>query len=292
MSAIPDTLFVLIPVHNRRQVTQRCLEQLRDQRYERLVVVVVDDGSTDGTGEMLRTSSGLRVEVVSADGSLWWGGAVAEGMRRIDSLARDTDHVLLLNDDVDLPHDFLARFVAAARQYPDMMLGCVQRDADGRLPDYLGFWIDYQRQVIQTVPASAASGPLTHVDALAGRGLLFGVGLMRAIGYVDAARFPHYWGDIEYSARARDQGFRVACLSDLSLSTSFAPSDSKVQGGGWRKRYFSPVSSRNVAQRLQFWRRRGPLALRRTAALRFAWLQLARAIRRLLGPNPGGTTTW
>jgi len=292
MSAIPDTLFVLIPVHNRRQVTQRCLEQLRDQGYERLVAVVVDDGSTDGTGEMLRAFAGLRVEVVSADGSLWWGGAVAEGMRRIDSLARDTDHVLLLNDDVELPHDFLARFVAAARQYPEMMLGCVQRDADGRLPDYLGFSIDYRRQLIQTVPASAASGPLTDLDALAGRGVLFGVRLMRAIGYVDAARFPHYWGDIEYSARARDQGFRVACLSDLSLRTSFAPSDSKVQGGGWRKRFFSPVSSRNVAQRMLFWRRRGPPALRRTAAMRFAWLQLERARRRLLGRNPPGTAPW
>lgn len=281
VAAPESTLFVLIPVHNRCAVTHRCLEQLRVQAPCNLAVVVVDDGSSDGTGEMLRSFTGLRIEVVEGDGSLWWGGAVAVGMHHIDRRAGEADRVLLLNDDVDLPPDFLARMLAAADAEPGAMLGCVQRDLDGRHQGYRGYAIDYRRQVISLVPAADSAPGFFDTSALAGRGLLFGVSMMRAIGYVDTERFPHYWGDIEYTARAKDFGYRVACIDDLSVWTSFRPSDGSLLSGGWRKRYFSPVSSHNVLQRYRFWMRRGPRWLRLTAVFRYPVLQVARLIHRV-----------
>lgn len=248
----------------------------------------MDDGSTDGTGEMLRGFPSLTIDIVCGSGSLWWGGAVAAGLRHIDAKATEHDRVLMLNDDVVLPPGFFADLeAAAALAGMDAMLGCAQRDIDRLHPDYIGYEIDYRRQSIRLLQPGERPGRIVEVDGLAGRGLLFSVRLMRAIGYVDAERFPHYWGDIEYTARARDFGYRVACVTDLIVSTSFAPSDGKVLGGGWRKRFFSPVSSRNVWQRLLFWTRRGPHRLRRTAVFRYGWLQSGRFLKRAFGMGAG-----
>jgi GT2 family glycosyltransferase len=110
--------------------------------------------------------------------------------------------------------------------------------------------------------------------------------MMREIGFVDAERFPHYWGDIEYTARARDRGYRVFSLAGLPVWTSFAPSDAEVADSGWRARLLSRVSSRNVLQHLSFWRRRGPRHLRRTAIARYAWLQFLRLVARPAAGQP------
>lgn len=281
-------VYAVIPVHNRLAVTRRCLEQLRAMRYPALTVVVVDDGSTDGTGEMLARFEGLDLQVVPGDGSLWWGGAMEEGMRRVDESAWDDDAVLMLNDDVELAPDFLESLVrAAGRMGAETIVGCVQRDLEGRHPGYFGYRVDYRRQSVEVMLVGEHTGPVVEVDALVGRGVLIPVRVMRAIGRVDARHFPHYWGDIEYTARAHDLGYPVCSLADVPVWTSFAPSDAKVADAGWRARFLSRVSSRNVLQRLSFWRRRGPAHLRRLAALRFAWLFFARLVARPAAKRSG-----
>jgi glycosyltransferase involved in cell wall biosynthesis len=50
--------FVIIPVRNRREITLRCLRHLRDcGDLEEMCVIVVDDGSTDGTSEAVQRES-------------------------------------------------------------------------------------------------------------------------------------------------------------------------------------------------------------------------------------------
>ncbi len=45
---------VVIPTHNRKDLLRRCLEAATNQDYPDYEVIVVDDGSTDGTGEMVQ----------------------------------------------------------------------------------------------------------------------------------------------------------------------------------------------------------------------------------------------
>ncbi len=279
MPSVPPSLFVLLPVHNRCAVTRRCLEQLRATGAAALRVVVIDDGSTDGTAEMLSSFEGLHIDVVSGDGSLWWGGAIAAGMRFVDRAADDSDMLLLMNDDVEFSAGLLDNLRAAWRELgPDVVIGCLQRDLDYGHAGCFGYRIDYHRQCVRLVSANESPDPVVDLDALLGRGVLLGVRTMRAIGYVDAERFPHYMCDVEYTARARDLGYRVCALRAAEVWTSFAPSDSVRAGAGWKSRFFSPFSSRNLRQQIEFWRRRGPAALRKTALIRYPWLQLWRKL--------------
>ena len=45
---------IVIPVHNRRELTRNCLLSLQKQTYKNFSVIIVDDGSTDGTSEMIQ----------------------------------------------------------------------------------------------------------------------------------------------------------------------------------------------------------------------------------------------
>lgn len=46
---------IIVPVYNIMEYLPRCVESLRQQTYENLEILLVDDGSTDGTGELCDT---------------------------------------------------------------------------------------------------------------------------------------------------------------------------------------------------------------------------------------------
>ena len=100
---------VVIPVHNRREVTVRCLRCLEAGGvFAWATVIVVDDGSTDGTGEAVRAAHPAAV-LLTGDGNLWWGGAIRLGM---DHACRGgAACVCWLNDDC-LPEPGTLRLLA------------------------------------------------------------------------------------------------------------------------------------------------------------------------------------
>jgi N-acetylglucosaminyl-diphospho-decaprenol L-rhamnosyltransferase len=107
---------VVIPVHNRWELTKSCLEHLRAQTQPH-TVTICDNGSTDATVDQLRTSS-PDVRVLELGANLGFSAACNRGVR-----AGDAEVVVLLNNDVDCRPDFLERLVAPL--YGDEHLGSV-----------------------------------------------------------------------------------------------------------------------------------------------------------------------
>ena len=105
---------VIIPTYNERDNVRRIVAEVLAQD-ERLHVLVVDDGSPDGTGEIadeLAAESAGRVHVVHRSGKLGLGTAYVAGFRW--ALARD--YALVFEMDADFSHDprHLRDFLAAA----------------------------------------------------------------------------------------------------------------------------------------------------------------------------------
>ena len=96
----PNDIAVLITCFNRRETTLRCLRSLAEQELPNgyaLRVVLVDDGSSDGTADAVRREF-PHAKVLEGDGSLYWVGGTLMAWND----ARPADFYMWLNDDVQL----------------------------------------------------------------------------------------------------------------------------------------------------------------------------------------------
>jgi glycosyltransferase involved in cell wall biosynthesis len=122
----------VIPTFNRRALIGRCVESAFAQTYPSQEVIVVDDGSTDGTGDFLRERYGRRIRYV------WQrNGGVSNARNHGMRLASGELIALLDSDDLWEPTK-LEKQVAFFRARPDfgMVLTDVRRvDGAGRLID-------------------------------------------------------------------------------------------------------------------------------------------------------------
>ncbi|MBU6120463.1 glycosyltransferase family 2 protein [Hymenobacter siberiensis] len=212
-------LYVVIPVFNRKQYTRDCLLSLRQQTRADFRVVVVDDGSTDGTAQMLAQEF-PEVEVVTGNGQLFWTAGVNAGIRR--ALALKATCVMTMNNDVLALPNFMAQMLAAAERHPTALLGPLELDVSTGEPVYGGERLDWRtntRRDLLTELAPAERHGLHPVTYLPGRGLLVPLAVIEAIGLFDEQRLPHYLADFDYTSVARRHGFPVFCNYDARLST-------------------------------------------------------------------------
>jgi glycosyltransferase involved in cell wall biosynthesis len=75
MPLAPPLFSVVVPTYNRRALLQRALNSVVQQTLDDYEIVVVDDGSTDGTVEMLQAQYGERVRLLVNQGPR--GGSAA-----------------------------------------------------------------------------------------------------------------------------------------------------------------------------------------------------------------------
>ena len=50
----PPLVSIVIPAYNHEQYIEEAIRSVLDQSYPRLELIVIDDGSTDGTDAMIR----------------------------------------------------------------------------------------------------------------------------------------------------------------------------------------------------------------------------------------------
>jgi N-acetylglucosaminyl-diphospho-decaprenol L-rhamnosyltransferase len=110
------TVDVVIPVHNGWPLTRRCLELLAAQTLPH-DVIVVDNGSGDGTSDGVRESF-PNVRLIELGANTGFPAACNRG-----AAAGSGDVVVLLNNDVECPPEFLERLVRPLRD--DERLGSV-----------------------------------------------------------------------------------------------------------------------------------------------------------------------
>src|SRR6185503_3918850 len=127
------SVHVLLPVHNRCEITKKCITQLLAQTYRPINLVVIDDGSTDGTADMVRALL-PSATILRGDGTLWWGGSLQRGMDFLRSGAAGlADIVLIMNDDAVLEPNFVENGVAALeREQRNILLAQLHDAVSGR----------------------------------------------------------------------------------------------------------------------------------------------------------------
>jgi GT2 family glycosyltransferase len=101
-------LSAVLTCHNRRELSLSCLDRFFSSQVEglELSALVVDDGSSDGTGDEVRRRFGPRVHVICGDGKLFWNGGMRVAMSW--AMEADPDLILWLNDDTMIQPNTIA----------------------------------------------------------------------------------------------------------------------------------------------------------------------------------------
>jgi GT2 family glycosyltransferase len=220
----PVTLSILIPVFNNLGYTKKCIENLKQQLADLpgLVsyIIIIDDGSTDGTSEWIKENHS-DVYVLKGDGNLWWSGGINLGVRfALEDLK--TDYILWWNNDVLARADYFSNLNSLLHTHPETtILGSkifvlnkeVIWGMGGRFDSRTGTRFMFGEQT----PDNEDFRKPFDVDWFPGMGTVIHRKVFEVTGYLDEKNFPQYHGDSDFTFRAKKAGFRLIAHPELVL---------------------------------------------------------------------------
>lgn len=106
---------IVVPVHNVQEVLGRCLDSLLSQTYRNIEIVLVDDGSTDGSRSICEEyeKKDSRIRFFHQENK-----GLGEARNSGVAIARGT-YVMFMDSDDWAASDMVEQLVRAAQEYPD-----------------------------------------------------------------------------------------------------------------------------------------------------------------------------
>lgn len=201
-----------MPVHNRAKTTARCLAELKKQTFQNYKVLLIDDGSTDGTAELAQNEMPSSV-ILKGDGNLWWAGSL---QKAYDWLAKNVqpnteDAVLILNDDTVFEETYLEQGLETLAMNPRALVGSVCFGAQSKKLCDAGVYVDWSKY------SFIASRDGKDVNCLSTRGLFLRLSDFLKIGEFYPKVLPHYSSDYEYTLRAARMGYKLVIDPKIRL---------------------------------------------------------------------------
>lgn len=205
----PPLVHAIILTWNSGQDIFECLRALLASDYAALCVIVIDNGSTDGTPERVRHDF-PQIQVMPNAHNL--GFAQANNLAMQAALEQHTDYMFLLNDDALVEPTTLTQLVATAEQDRSVGLaGPAIESYYNPAQVYCGAHFD-----LETVFPQEALADSTHTSSfdtgyVPGCAVLIRSDAARQVGLLDENYFS-YWEDTDLSMRFRRAGYRVVAV--------------------------------------------------------------------------------
>ena len=229
-------VYILLPVHNRRAITEMFVDCLVAQSYPNYHLILIDDGSTDGTSEMVRAKIPNLI-TLSGKGDWWWAGSLQQGINWLNQNGvEDRDVVVFMNDDVTFERDFIKSAVEILDHQVGLLLPQVINTKSGVIEES-GVEADLKRLtfIVATAPE--------RINCLPTRGLFMRMSDLRSIGGFYPRLLPHYLSDYEFTIRASRKGVRLATSPKILIrfneETTGLPNFEGLSISEFVKRYFS-----------------------------------------------------
>lgn len=210
-SSLPKVIIILL-TYNRLGDMIECIDSLQRCTYPSMELLLVDNGSTNGTYEKLQKRY-PRIAMISTGRNLGYTGGINIGLTH--ALKRTPQYVLILNEDTVVEPGFLEPMIEALHNHPNAAVACgticCHHDrsrlwyAGGRLIPWRGLAVhDHKGKPTSVI---RKHGP-QKVSFVTGCMLLLRSSAIPDIGLEDE-RFFLYLDDIELSARIGMKGYEL-----------------------------------------------------------------------------------
>lgn len=271
-------VYIITAIHNRKQATLEFLDSLFKQTYTRFKIIIVDDGSTDGSSQAIATKY-KHVTLIKGDGTLWWTGSLNRIFQQLIPKLKSKDFVLTMNADSVVDPNYLNLLLDISNQHDRAIVGSISRDYTSRKIDRVGVTIDWKRFVLHHIPYNPQQAIIANADTLSTRGTLIPQEVIKKVGLFDEKNFPHYVSDYDYFLRAKKAGFTLlistrAIVYNRTDLTGFRPTQKYLSPKQIYSKLTSIKSPGNVSNTVRFnWIHSPSLPLKIWTVIRyFVWL--------------------
>ena len=204
-------IYILLPVHNRLEITRRFIDCLTAQTYTNYHLVLIDDGSIDGTAEMVKNRI-KNLTVIKGYGDWWWAGSLQQGFLWIKrNVSDENGTVLIINDDVTYGSDYLEKGISELNKLKKTIIYSKAFILQNGSLYWSGIKIDWKRFIFHPNQEDE------KVNCVSTRGIFLKVKDFMDIGGFHPRLLPQYASDYEFSYRAFKKGFTFKSYLDLRL---------------------------------------------------------------------------
>lgn len=194
---------IVIPNYNGKILLENCLRTLEQQTYRDFKVLVIDNGSKDGSTEV--TSETLNMEIVALKENLGFCGAVNLGIQKTE-----TPYLILLNNDTEVDGHFVEKMLAGVKK-SDRIFSCGAQMIDFKNHEI----IDNAGDLYTAMGWAVARGKgkkcadfeqAVRVFSCCAGAAIYRIDILKKIGGLDENHFA-YLEDVDLGYRARIAGF-------------------------------------------------------------------------------------
>ena len=195
---------VIIPNYNGRKLLENCIKALERQTCAAFQVLVVDNGSTDGSLEL--TSEKLSLEIIALEENTGFCGAVNVGIRHAA-----TPYLILLNNDTEAEPEFVGELLAAIGR-SERIFSCSAMMIDYRRRELVDNAGDYYTALGWAVARGKGKHTARYLQekevfSCCGGAMICRTEAVKRLGGLDERHFA-YLEDVDLGYRARILGYR------------------------------------------------------------------------------------
>ncbi len=221
-------VMILLTCHERRSHTKDCLDSLLTDCSAECHIVAVDAGSKDGTVEMLEAypvENGGSLKLICRDASLFWNGGMRVAMNYAAANCRDTDYIMLINDDVHFYAGALDEMIERLERYDaDAVVGATRSHSGEQSYGGVRMLSKHLARYELIPPSKEPAG----CDTFNCNALLLTKECFLSTGNLDGA-YVHSMGDYDYGMRLKRAGRKVINTADYTGECD----DNDIKGS-WR----------------------------------------------------------
>lgn len=238
-------IHVVTAAHNRYAITEKFIASLQAQTCSDIHLILVDDGSDDGTDRMVKEKF-PHSTVLYGDGNLWWGGALHKVYQWLMEHGAEDDYVLISNDDTTFAEDYIERGVGLVDRYPHTLVAGS------------GYGIRGNEQLDGIFEHNFVDGtgrllpPDSEGNCASTRSLFLTVKIWKEIGGLHPTLLPHYFSDFEFTIRAAGKGIAIRSFSSLTYTFDEGATGDNQYEKLTLKKLFGKRSGLNPVYRLNF----------------------------------------